>query len=120
MTKQFLKDAFVWGFVLWLIGYILGFLLFFLVPQPFLGWFIMPIGLLITYLVLKKKIKSTGLGYYLKLGIAWTLIAVILDYLFLVKLLKPADGYYKPDVYLYYGLTLVFPVIVGWWKNKKS
>jgi hypothetical protein len=27
MEKQFYKDAFVWGFVLWLIGYLLGMIL---------------------------------------------------------------------------------------------
>jgi hypothetical protein len=34
---------------------------------------------------------------------------------------KPADGYYKLDVYLYYILTFALPLIVGWRKstNKK-
>lgn len=43
----------------------------------------------------------------------WTLIAIIFDYFFLVKLLKPADGYYKLDVYLYYSLTFILPVVAG-------
>lgn len=37
--------------------------------------------------------------------LVWTLIAVLDDHLFIVRALKPADGYYKPDVYLYYALT---------------
>ncbi|HEY1303237.1 MAG TPA: hypothetical protein VGF24_06790 [Vicinamibacterales bacterium] len=37
-----------------------------------------------------------------------------LVYLFIVKALKPADGYYKLDVYLYYALTFLIPVTVGW------
>jgi hypothetical protein len=38
--------------------------------------------------------------------------------LFIVKLLNPADGYYKADVYLYYALTFISPLIVGWWKER--
>ena len=41
------------------------------------------------------------------------LIAVICDYFFLVKAFNPADGYYKLDVYLYYGLTFILPLAVG-------
>ena len=33
-----------------------------------------------------------------------------------MQLFKPADGYYKPDVYLYYAITFVLPIVVGWWK----
>jgi hypothetical protein len=29
----------------------------------------------------------------------------------------PPDGYYKPDVYLYYVSTFVLPLIVGWRKT---
>lgn len=46
--------------------------------------------------------------------------AVVCDYFFLVKLFKPADGYYKLDVYMYYFLTLTFPLIIGWRKNVKN
>jgi hypothetical protein len=41
-------------------------------------------------------------------------IAVLGDYLFIVKAFKPADGYYKLDVYLYYVLTVIIPVAAGW------
>lgn len=120
LNKNLLKDSLVWGFVLWFIGYILGFLFFAFVPPAFIGWVIMPIGLIITFLVLFKKIKSRDLGYYLILSAVWTVIAVVFDYLFLVKLLKPADGYYKLDVYLYYLLTFTVPLVVGWWKTQKN
>ena len=39
-----MKDALGWGFVLWLIGYALGVILFAFVPVNFIGWMIMPIG----------------------------------------------------------------------------
>lgn len=117
-SKQFYKDAFGWGFVLWIIGYVLGMILFAIVSPPMIGWIIMPIGTVITLWVLFKKIKGDSLRYYLLLAAAWTLIAVIFDYFFLVKLFNPADGYYKLDVYLYYILTFALPLIVGWRKTK--
>lgn len=80
MNRQLLRDTLGWGFILWLIGYVIGMVLFSIVPLSLIGWIIMPIG-----------------------------IAIIFDYFFLVKLLKPADGYYKLDVYLYYALTFILP-----------
>ena len=120
MNKQFLKDAFGWGFILWIIGYALGFVLFAVVPIWMIGWVIMPIGIAITLLVLLKKIKGEGFLYYLKLAVVWTLIAIVFDYFFLVKALNPADGYYKLDVYLYYTLTFLLPLVVGWKKRANS
>lgn len=117
MTKQFFKDAFAWGFVLWLIGYLLGIMLFAFVPHSMIGWIIMPIGIAITLWVLLRKIKSESFQHYLLLAISWTLIAIIFDYFFLVKVFKPADGYYKLDVYLYYALTFLLPLFVGWRKK---
>ena len=120
MNKQLLKDSLGWGFVLWLIGYILGIILFFVLPASLIGWFILPVGLIITLWVLLNKVKGDKLQYYLILAAVWTVIAVILDYFFIVKMLNPADGYYKLDVYLYYALTLITPLVIGWWKKTKS
>lgn len=117
--KQFYKDALVWGFILWLIGYLLGMVLFFLVPAGLIGWIIMPIGTVITLWVLLKKVRGDSFKYYLLIAIAWTLIAIVFDYVFLVQALKPEDGYYKPDVYLYYVLTFILPLVVGWRKGAK-
>jgi hypothetical protein len=120
MNKQLLKDGLGWGFLLWLIGYFLGIVLFMVVPPSMVGWVIMPIGIVISLWVLIKKVKGDSLQYYLKIAIIWALIAVILDYLLLVKVFKPADGYYKLDVYLYYALTFALPLLVGWRKNIKK
>ena len=117
MTKQFLKDAFLWGFILWLIGYVLGIVLFAIIPPSLIGWVIMPIGTAITLWILFKKIKGDGFRYYLLLVISWTLVAMVFDYFFLVKVFKPEDGYYKLDVYLYYILTFTLPLLVGWRKS---
>lgn len=120
MNKQLLKDALGWGFLLWLTGYMLGIIFFMVVPPPMVGWVIMPIGIVITLWVLLKKIKGISLRYYFLLGIAWMLIAVVFDYLFLVQVFNPTDGYYKLDVYLYYTLTFVLPLIIGWSKKYKK
>jgi hypothetical protein len=121
LNKQFYKDALGWGTVLWLIGYALGIVLFASVPLSMIGWIILPIGTIITLWVLFRKVKSEAFQYYLLLAVSWTLIAAAFDYFFLVKAFKPADGYYKLDVYLYYILTFVLPLFVGWRKliNRK-
>lgn len=63
-------------------------------------------------------VKGDTFQYFLLLAIFWTLIAIVFDYFFLVKALKPADGYYKLDVYLYYGLTFILPLFAGWRKQQ--
>ena len=120
MNKRYLKDTLGWGLILWLIGYALGIALFAIVPPSMLGWVIMPVGALITLWILWKKIESRSFSQYVLIAITWTLTAIVCDYFFLVKLFKPADGYYKLDVYLYYALTLVLPMAVGWYKSKQQ
>jgi hypothetical protein len=120
MTKQYFKDAFGWGFMLWLIGYVLGIVLFKSVPPASLGWVIMPIGIIITLWVLLRKVKNNTFKYSALLAVIWTLIAIIFDYLFIVKMFKPVDGYYKLDVYLYYVITFLLPLIVGRWKGSRE
>jgi hypothetical protein len=115
--KQFYKDALGWGLVLWLIGYVLGIILFMVIPTALIGWVILPIGTIVAIWVLFKKVRSESFKYYVLLAIVWVLIAIVLDYFLLVKLFNPADGYYKLDVYLYYALTFVLPLLVGWRKS---
>src|SRR3990170_4079444 len=113
MSKRFYKDALGWGFILWLVGFGLGVALFSIVPLSMIGWIIMPIGTALTLWVLLKKVKGESFQYYLLLAVIWTLIAIVFDYFFLVKAFKPADGYYKLDVYLYYVLTFILPLVAG-------
>lgn len=120
MSKQFLKDGLGWGIVLWIIGYALGMMLFAFVPTSVIGWIIMPIGAVITLWIAFKKVKGDTLQYYCLVALVWVLIAALGDYLFIVKALKPADGYYKPDVYLYYALTLAIPIFAGWRKTSSA
>jgi hypothetical protein len=116
-AKIFLNTAF-WGLMLWLFGYVLGFVFFAFVPITMIGWVIMPFGLAATLWVLFKKIERKEFMCFIGLGIVWTVMAIVLDYIFLVQLLKPTN-YYQVDVILYYVLTFVLPIAVGWYKLKK-
>lgn len=107
----------IWGLTLWLFGYILGIIFFAFVPKDMIGWFILPLGIIVTLWVLFKKIKRELFVHYIWLGVVWTIMAIVLDYSFIVKLFNSAD-YYKLDVYLYYILTFVLPIIAGWYKFK--
>jgi hypothetical protein len=119
-TKKILLNTLQWGFVLWLFGYVLGIVLFALVPASLIGWIISPIGIAVTLWVLFKKVHLDNFSCYFGVGLVWTLMAVILDYLFLVKIFNPADGYYKFDVYLYYALTFILPILAGWIKTRQK
>jgi hypothetical protein len=119
MNKKIWLDSLGWGLVLWIIGYILGFVFFFILPTAMIGWAIMPIALIITFWVLLTKVSGTSFRYYLFIACVWTILAVALDFLFIVQLLKPADGYYKLDVLLYYVLTFASPLVVALWKKYK-
>lgn len=114
--SQLLWDSLGWGTILWLIGYVLGIFLFFIVPAPLIGWIIMPFGIALTVWVLTRRIRAADFQHYVVIAAVWTVIAVVLDYLLIVKTFNPPDGYYKLDVYLYYALTLLLPLIVGWRK----
>ena len=118
MNTQLVKDALGWGFVLWLVGYALGMVLFAFVPVSLIGWIIMPIGSVIALWVAFRKVNGRTLRYYCLVALIWALLAVLGDYAFIVKALKPADGYYKLDVYLYYALTLAIPVFAGWRRTR--
>jgi uncharacterized membrane protein len=119
MDRRFAKELLGWGVALWLIGYILGIVLIRVVPTSLVGWVIMPIGVAITCWVLVNQVRSEGIARYALLAVVWTLIAIVFDYVFIVAAFHPADGYYKPDVYAYYALTFVLPVLIGWWKTTR-
>ena len=120
MNRELLKDSVVWGFVLWLIGYVFGIVLFFVLPSSVIGWVIMPNGIILTLWVLMTKVKVRVLQHFVILAAVWTVIAVVFDYVFIVKALRPPDGYYKMDVYLYYVLTFTMPLAVARWKTSRT
>ncbi|NTU72687.1 hypothetical protein HGB07_00730 [Candidatus Roizmanbacteria bacterium] len=117
MNKQLIIDCLAWGLGLWFVGYVLGIVFFMIVPKDLIGWAILPFGVGMTLWVLLKKIKSQSFSYYLVLAVIWALVAIVFDYFFLVMLIKPADGYYKLDVFVYYFLMFILPVGIGWKKS---
>jgi len=117
--KRIFLNTLLWGFLLWFFGYVLGFIFYAFIPKDLIGWYIMPFGLIATIWVLFKKIKRESLQCYFMVGVFWTLIAVVFDYFFLVRLLK-STNYYKLDVCIYYVTTLVLPAIVGYYKLNKT
>ena len=120
MTKlQILKQNLFWGFILWLIGWVLGVVLFMTPLKPIMGWVITPIGVAITLWVLIKKINLDKCLCYFGVAVIWTAMAIILDYLFIVLLFQSGMSYYKADIYVYYTLTFILPLIVGALKMRK-
>jgi hypothetical protein len=115
LTKKTLIDAPVLGFLLWLIGYLAGIVLYFFVPVDLIGWIMFviftPIVILICYKRFKKR--SEKISYYAFVAAIWLVIAVAFDYIFLVSLLN-APNYYKLDVYVYYACTFLIPFLIGW------
>ena len=113
--KTKLVDALGLGIGLWLIGYIASLLLYFLIPASLLGWVLFviftPVSLYLAYLRFRKRTED--MKYYLKIALAWALTAIILDYLFIVVAFH-SQGYYKPDVFVYYATTLLVPLLIGW------
>jgi hypothetical protein len=114
------KDSLGWGLALWFVGYVLGIVGFLVLPPALIGWAVMPVGIALTLWVLLTRVRATRLRHDLMVALAWTAIAVVGDYLFIVKAFNPPDGYYKLDVYLYYAVTGMMPLSVGWWRASRS
>ncbi len=114
MQRFVLRDVLGWGFGLWLIGYLLGLAFFAVVPPALIGWYVTPLGTAITCFVLWTWVRPCTMRDGVLIGIGWSLIAIVCDYLFIVRLFAPPDGYYKLDVYLYYLLALLLPVGAAW------
>lgn len=125
MEKGFVKsrliDIFVYGVLIWFIGYIASIILFPFVPNNLLGWILCiiftPITIIIVYFRFKKR--NLKLLCYFMTGVFWALIAILFDYLFIVRVFHPAN-YYKLDVFVYYILTFLIPFIIGQYNTRKK
>jgi hypothetical protein len=112
--KQWIKDTAGPGVVLWLIGYLASLALFFSPYAGIMGWILLVIFTPVTSAIAWWWFRSReplSLQYYAGVGVAWMLIAVVLDYLFIVLLFQAT--YYGPDVFVYYAVTFLIPVGVG-------
>jgi hypothetical protein len=110
-----LKDMAGPGIVFWLIGYLAGIVLFFTPLKESMGLLMLviftPFTVAVTWWWFRKR-RYLPLQYYAGVGISWMLIAVVLDYLFIV-LLFGATSYYALHVVLYYVLMFLIPVGAG-------
>ncbi|HJX56862.1 MAG TPA: hypothetical protein VJ350_08525 [Methanoregula sp.] len=117
--KQWFKDTAGLGIALWLIGYLASLGLFFTPYAATMGWILTaiftPVTIAITWWWFRKR-EHLPVQYYAGVGLAWVLIAVVLDYLFIVLLFQAT--YYEPDVFVYYALTFLIPVGVGLYLNR--
>ena len=111
--KNWIKDAVGLGTLLWLFGYVASIVLFFTPFVNNMGWIISviftPVTIVITWLWFRAR--DLPLLYFVKVGIVWTVIAIVLDYLFIVQLFQAT--YYETDVFVYYALTFLIPAGVG-------
>ena len=110
------------GAAIWLMGYLASLFLYFVVPAGVLGWLLFvamtPIALCIAYLRFGKRRER--MRYYLMVAAAWTALAVVLDYLFIVAAFH-SSAYYKADVFVYYLTTFAIPLLVGFvWGRKRQ
>jgi hypothetical protein len=111
--KQWIKDTIGLGTGLWLFGYLASLLLFFSPFADIMGWIITAVFTPITIALAWWwfRARDLPLTYYVVVGVAWTMIAIVLDYLFIVRLFQTT--YYEIDVFVYYALTFLIPVGVG-------
>jgi hypothetical protein len=114
--QQWIKDTAGIGTGLWLIGYLASLVLFFSSYAGILGWILLiiftPITIAVTWWWFRKR-KDLTLEYYAKVGVVWVVIAVVFDFLFIVQLFQA--HYYAPDVFVYYAMTFLIPVGVGFY-----
>jgi len=110
-----LKDTAGLGILFWLIGYLAGLILYFTPFSGSTGWILFvlftPFTVLVTWWWFRYR-DGLSLRYYAGVGIAWMLLAVVPDYLFIVVLLRP-EAYYSLHIFLYYALMFLIPVGVG-------
>lgn len=111
--QTLLKDTVVLGVLLWLLGYIASLLLFVSPFAGIMGWILIAVFTPVSVIIVWRWFtgRDLPLAYYAGLGIAWTVIAVVFDYLFIVLLFSAT--YYGPDVFVYYAITFLIPVCIG-------
>jgi hypothetical protein len=114
-----LKDTAGPGTFFWLTGYLASMVLYFSPFSYSMGWIILviftPFTIWVTWWWFRQR-ERLSIQYYAGVGVAWTLLTIVLDYLFIVLLFN-ATEYYAPDVLLYYALMFLFPVGVGMYLN---
>ncbi len=114
-VKTKVVDTLLLGLALWLMGYLASLLIYGAVSSTILGWILFaiftPVTICVAFLRFRKR--KEALVYYFLIGLAWAAIAVLFDYLLIVKAFGVAD-YYKLDVFVYYITAFLIPFLVGY------
>jgi hypothetical protein len=117
--KQWIKDTAGLGTGLWLIGYLASLALFFSPFAGIMGWILLaiftPVTIAVTWWWFRPR-ERLPVQYYAGVGVAWMLIAIVLDYLFIVLLFQA--NYYGIDVFVYYAVTFLIPLGIGLFLNR--
>jgi len=118
----------LYAVLLWVIGFVWGSVVFmtpalkrtaaipYVSSNPAISFPILAIWLVITFVLAKSYLKTTGgkVTEGLKLGIAFSLVNVLLDLLVLVLLLKAGFGYFiSLTVWLGYLILFIIPWITA-------
>jgi hypothetical protein len=113
-NRSLITDTIGFGLLFWFIGWCASLVLFLFVPVDLLGWvlFVLFTPLTIAITVLWFRRRALPLSHYLVVALSWTFIAVLFDYLFIVRLFG-VSGYYHPSVMVYYAETFLIPLFTG-------
>lgn len=119
---QLLRDTAYTGILLWVAGYLASMAVYFSglnydVWGKVVLLLYIPCAAVFAYWYFSQR--ELSLQYYAGVGIAWSLIAVVLDYPFIVMRFG-AWQYYTPDVFFYYIVMFLIPVIVGMYVNREG
>lgn len=115
MKKYALVDTLVYGLVIWLVGFVLGMVLFPFVEISVMGWILMPVTLIVALFLsmrIRRKRSAAAVSTFIGVGLSWVALSLILDYAILVKGYS-AENFYDVDIIIYYIGVLLIPIIVS-------
>jgi len=114
-------DTLGFGFLVWLVIYLMGFLIVLIPGYPasiLTPSVLIPLTVLFALVTAAfaffrfRKRQGISWSYALLIGYTWTGIAILLDYVFIVLLFN-AQNYYRLDIIIYYIITLIVPTGVA-------
>ena len=114
MFKKELLFDIAAGFLLWVVGFALGMLLFTLIPASILGWYLLVIIVPLTIIIslYRFKERNESIKYFLFVASVWLLIPIILDFIIIVLTFN-VQNFYDIDLLIYYALTFIIPLSLG-------
>jgi hypothetical protein len=120
--EQLLRDTVYTGTALWLAGYLASMAVYFsgfnyaIWGKVVLLHYI-PCAFIFAFWYFAGRDLTPA--YSAGIGVAWSLIAIALDFPFIV-LRFGAYQYYTPDVFVYYAAMFLIPVVAGRYRKKTA